>query len=310
MGESERSLGKNIKRMTIGDDNNAMMALIGINAMIFISLGMIEIIYYMSSSTNVAFHYQIMRYFILPAKLQSLVLVPWTVLSYMFVHSGVIYMMVTMLWLWAFGSIFQSVAENSKTIPLYIYGGLGGAVVFVAINYISPSLRDGIAYTNMFGANASIMALAVGATTLAPNYRLFRALNGGIPLWILTIIYVIINVAGSGGTTAHHLAHLGGGLIGYLFIISYKKGYDWSLWMNDLYVWFINLFNPEKNGKPELNVKEKMFYNTGSRKPFDKKPVITEQRIDQILDKINQTGFDHLTEEEKAILKKAKETDY
>ncbi len=309
MGESERYIGKNLKRMTIGDDNNALMALIGINAMIFISLGMIEIIYYMISSTNSAFHYQIMRFFILPAKLDALVYIPWTIFSYMFVHSGFIYMLVTMLWLWAFGSIFQTVSDNNKTIPIYIYGGFAGAIVFIAVNYLMPSLREEIAYATMFGANASIMALAVGATTLAPNYKLFQQLNGGIPLWVLTIVYIIIDVAGSGGT-AHHLAHLGGGLAGYLFIFSYKKGYDWSKWMNNVYTWFINLCNPDKKGKKQETVREKMFYNTGSRTPFDKKPVVTEQRIDQILDKINQKGFDHLTEEEKTILKKAKETDY
>ena len=309
MGESERYLGKNLKRMTIGDDNNALMALIGINAMIFISLGMIEIIYYMISSTNSAFQYEIMRFFILPAKLQSLVYIPWTILSYMFVHTGIIYMLVTMLWLWAFGSIFQSVSENNKTIPLYIYGGIAGAIVFIAVSYLIPSLRDQIAYSTMFGANASIMALAIGATTLAPNYKLFQQLNGGIPLWVLTLVYIIIDMAGSGGT-AHHLAHLGGGLAGYLFILSGKKGYDWSKWMNDVYVWFIDLCSPDKKRKKQVTVREKMFYNTGTRKPFDKKPVVTEQRIDQILDKINQKGFDHLTEEEKTILEKAKETDY
>ncbi|MEO7315830.1 MAG: rhomboid family intramembrane serine protease [Ginsengibacter sp.] len=309
MGESERYLGKNFKRMTIGDDNNALMALIGINAMIFISLGMIEVIYYMTSSTNAAFQYQIMRYFIVPAKLQSLVFIPWTLLSYMFVHTGILYMLVTMLWLWVFGSIFQTVSDNNKTIPLYIYGGFGGAIIFIGVSYLIPSIHDGIAYSTMFGANASIMAIAIAATTLTPNYRLFQQLNGGIPLWILTLLYIIIDVAGSGGT-AHHLAHIGGGLTGYLFILSYKKGYDWSKWMNDVYNWFIDLCSPDKKDKKQATVKDKIFYNTGSRKPFEKKPVVTEQRIDQILDKINQKGFDHLTEEEKTILKKAKETDY
>lgn len=309
MGEADRYIDKKSKRLTIGDDNNALMALIGINAMVFISLGIIEVIYYMISSTNSAFQYQIMRYFILPAKLESLMLLPWTILTYMFVHSGILYMLVTMLWLWVFGSIFQTVAENNKTIPLYIYGGLAGAVVFIGVNYLVPGLRDQIAYATMFGGNAAIMAIAVGATTLTPNYKLFQAINGGIPLWVLTLVYIIIDIAGGGGM-AHNFADLGGGLIGYLFIISYKKGNDWSLWMNELYSWFINLFNPDKKASPQVKVREKIFYDTGNRKPFEKRPVVTEQRIDQILDKINQKGFDHLTEEEKTILKKAKETDY
>jgi Uncharacterized membrane protein (homolog of Drosophila rhomboid) len=234
---------------------------------------------------------------------------PWTVLSYMFVHTGFIYTLVNMLWLWAFGSILQSISGNKKIIPIYLYGGLAGAVVFIATSYAIPQLKNEIEYSTMLGGNASIMAIAVATTALAPNFRLFRMLNGGIPLWILTLLYAVIDFAGSGGT-AHHLAHLGGGLIGYLFIVSMKKGYDWSGWMYDIYAWFINLFNPDKNSAPKQTAKDKIFYNTGGRKPYFKKPVVTQQRIDQILDKINQKGFEHLTEEEKNILKKARETDF
>lgn len=309
MGESERYLDKKFRRITLGDDNNALMALVGINIMIFISFGLIQVVYYMTQSSAPVFQYEILRWFILPAKLNTLALMPWTVLSYMFVHTGVLYTLVTMLWLWAFGSILQDVAGNRKIIPLYIYGGLAGAVVFIASNYAIPELKNEIEYSTMLGGNASIMAIAVATTVLAPGYKLFRMLNGGIPLWILTVLYVVIDVAGSGGAS-HHLAHLSGGLIGYLFMVSFRKGYDWGKWMHDVYLWFINLFNPDKKTLPPQKIKEKIFYNTGGRKPYFKKPVVTQQRIDQILDKINQKGFDHLSEDEKNILEKARETDF
>jgi hypothetical protein len=70
------------------------------------------------------------------------------------------------------------------------------------------------------------------------------------------------------------------------------------------------LFNPDKPIQQNEKIKEKVFYNTGGQKPFIKRPVITQQRIDEILDKINQKGFNHLSEEEKNILKKARETDF
>jgi membrane associated rhomboid family serine protease len=308
MGESERYLDRNIKRISIGDDKNALMALITINAIIFLSLGLIEVIYYMIGSTSVAYQYQILRFFILPAKLSTLAVMPWTLLSYMFVHTGIIHILVTMLWLWVFGSIFQTISDNSKIIPLYIYGGFAGAIIFIGVNYMLPNLRSEIDYSSMAGSNAAVMALAIAATTVAPNYRLFRMLNGGIPLWVLTIAYVIIDVAGS-GNTADHLAHLGGGLTGYLLIISLRKGFDWSSWMNDFYSWFMNLFNPDKNLNKEPKIKDKVFYNAGNRPPYYKRPEVTQQRIDQILDRINQTGYDRLTEEEKSILKKAGESE-
>lgn len=309
MGESERYMDRHLKRITLGDDNNALMALVGINALIFVSFGLIQIIYYLTQSSSSAFHYEILRWFIIPAKLTTLSTLPWTIFTYMFVHVGVIYTVINMLWLWVFGTILQDLAGNSKIIPVYIYGGLTGAVFFIATNYAFPQLHNQIEYSFMFGGNAAIMAIAIATTTLAPDYRLFKMLNGGIPLWVLTILYIIIDIAGSVGT-ADKLAHLGGGLTGFLFIVSMRKGYDWSLWMNKIYNWFLNLFNPDKKPVRKEKIKEKVFYNTGGQKPFVKRPVITQQRIDEILDKINQKGLNHLSEEEKNILKKAREADF
>src|SRR6185312_2022103 len=309
MGESDRYLDRQLKKIRLGDDNNALIALIGINALLFVSFGLIQVIYYISKSGGTAFQYEILRWFIAPAKLSSLASRPWTVITYMFVHVGFFYTLINMVWLWVFGSILQDLSGNSKIIPVYFYGGIAGAVFFVASSYAFPQLKDQIEYSFMLGGNAGIMAIAVATTTLSPDYRLFRMLNGGIPLWILTILYVVIDFAGSGGL-AHHLAHLGGGLIGFLFIVSLRKGYDWSLWMNQVYNWFINLFNPDKPLQQNEKIKEKVFYNTGGQKPFIKRPVITQQRIDEILDKINQKGYNHLSEEEKNILKKARETDF
>jgi membrane associated rhomboid family serine protease len=310
MGESERYMDRRLKRMTLGDDNNALMALIAINAMIFISFGMIQVIYYMTQSAQSAFQYQILRWFILPAKLTSLASMPWTILSYMFVHTEIINTIINMVWLWAFGSIYQDLSGNRKIIPVYLYGGLAGAIMFIAISYAMPQLRGQVEYSSIFGSNSSIIAIAVATTVLAPDYRLFKNLNGGIPLWILTVIYVIIDFAGTNGI-GNRVAHLSGGLAGFFFIVSLRRGHDWSLWMNNVYSWFVNLFNPDRKKLPaHTSVKEKVFYNTHGQKPFVKRPVITQERIDEILDKINQKGYPLLSEEEKDILRKARETDF
>lgn len=312
MGESDRYsdsfMDRRLNRIRIGDDNNALIALIAINAILFVSFGLIQVIYYISQSSTTAFQYEILRWVIVPAKLSSLAAKPWTVLSYMFVHVGFFYTLINLVWLWVFGSILQDLSGNSKIIPVYIYGGIAGAVFFIAASYAFPLLRDQVDYSFMFGGNAGIMAVALATTTLSPDYRLFRMLNGGIPLWILTILYVIIDFTGGGAS--QHLAHLGGGLIGFLFVVSLRKGYDWSLWMNHIYNWFTNLFNPDKPIRQKSKIKEKVFYNTGGQQPFIKRPVITQQRIDEILDKISKKGYNHLSEEEKAILEKARETDF
>ncbi len=91
-------------------------------------------------------------------------------------------MLGNMLWLWTFGSILQGLSGNKRLIPVYIYGGLAGAVVFIITVNLLPGSRQ---YSNVFwlyGANASNMALAAAATMLAPGYRFFRNIGGGIPI--------------------------------------------------------------------------------------------------------------------------------
>ena len=91
-----------------------------------------------------------------------------------------------------------------------------------------------------------------------------------------------------------------------MFVVLLKRGKDLSAWMINFYEWISNLFTPaKKNG--ENTVREKVFYNTGNRQPYSKTANVTQQRIDEILDKISQRGYHFLTDEEKNILKRASE---
>ena len=215
MGESERYIDRRFKKINLGAENNALVALISINGIGFLILGLIQVIYYMIQSPVNSFAGDILPWFIMPAKLSLLAKVPWTFLISMFFHTGIILTFTNMLWLWAFGSILQDLAGNDKVIPIYIYGGLAGAIFFIASNYAIPQLRGSINLATLQGANASIMAIAVATTALAPDYRFFRMLNGGIPIWVLTLLYIVIDFAGIGsGGAAYHLAHLAGGAAG------------------------------------------------------------------------------------------------
>lgn len=305
MSESDRYVEFKVKKWSLGDDNNALIALISFNAILFVSLGLIQIIYYLIGSTSSAFEYEILRWVVLPAKLSDLATKPWTIISQMFVFSGFLVTLIHLLWLWAFGSILQQISGNQKLIPLYIYGGIAGALFFIAANYAFPQLRSQIEYATLYGGGASIMAVATAVTFLAPNFRLFRMLNGGIPLWILTVVFVIIDLSGT-RNWAVQAAHLGGGVMGIAFAFALERNIDLSAWMVRFYNWFNDLCNPDKKKKPAT---QKFYYETGKRSPFSKSGVVTQERIDQILDKINQVGFAGLSSEEKNILNKAREID-
>lgn len=309
MGESERYIDRRLKKISLGEDHNALIALLSINIAALAIMGFIRITYMIVDSPGAVFASDILPWSILPAKLLSLVRVPWTLLTFMFIHTSFMLALTNMLWLWAFGSILQDLAGNDKIIPVYLYGGIAGAVMFIACNYAIPALRPNLGNAYLDGASASIMAIAIATTTLAPDYRIFRMLNGGIPLWVLTVLFVVIDFAALGThAPAYLVAHLAGALMGFVFVMQLRRGYDIGAWMIRLYDCFINLFNPDKKITPQ-KTKDKLFYKTTHHLPFEKHPIVTQQRIDEILDKINQKGFSHLTEEEKNILKRAGESD-
>jgi membrane associated rhomboid family serine protease len=296
--------------MLLGQDGNSLIMMIAVLALVFCIFKFIYIAYYLSGLSHDSFMANIFKWFILPAEVDKIADRPWTVITYMFMHDGVFHMLGNVLWLWAFGYILQDLAGNSKLVPLFLYGGVAGAFLFVVANNVFPVLSSQIDGRTLQGASAGVMAIAIATTTLAPDYRIFPMLNGGIPLWILTIIFVIIDFASipseNGGG---HIAHIGGAIIGLIFVLQLKRGIDWSAWMNRFFNWVGNLFNPEKKDWKKTAKKEH-FYKTKGTQPFKKVSNITQKRIDEILDKINSQGYKFLTEEEKEILKRASEDEH
>jgi membrane associated rhomboid family serine protease len=309
MGESDRYIDYKLKkkRFTLGQPDNALMWLFAINVIFFLILLTIKVAINVNDHSSAAFNTQVVNWFQLPGSLVSLSKKPWTLISYMFSDVELMRALSNMLWLSAFGAVLQNLTGNKKIIPVYLYGGFAGAIFFIAAVYLIPTNKAVINSLGLLGANASVMAVAIAATMIAPSYRFFKDIRGGIPIWILTVIYVAIDLASiAQGPAAFPIAHIGGAFAGFLFVKMLKNNMDGSEWMNNFYNWFINLFNPNK--KKQTNcVKERVFYNIGSKSPYNKTSIVTEQRVDEILDKINQKGYDHLTKEEKDILKRASE---
>jgi hypothetical protein len=103
------------------------------------------------------------------------------------------------------------------------------------------------------------------------------------------------------------IPHVAAGLMGFGFIKLLNNGVDLGAWMNKLARNIAALFVPKK--KQENSMKYTSFYEQGKKVPFKKTTNLTQQRIDTILDKINQQGYEKLTEEEKKILKRASKED-
>lgn len=317
MGESERYQEYKIKksRFTLGQTGNALVWLLTLNIIFFLIILTARVfhLYTHQGAGTEALSFNALEWFALPAQLTKLSETPWTLLTFMFAHGGtsgftlLLTMLGNMLWLWVFGYILQNLAGNQYLFPVYIYGSLSGAVFFIAAMHIFPYLQPDINQVYLSGAQTGTTAIALAVTTFSPNYRILRNIGRGIPLWVLTCLFIILNTAKAFSVHHTNIYAVGGGAIaGFLFVVFLRKGRDGSVWMNSFYYWLTNLFNADKKSNQHA-VKEKIFYNTGNRKPYHKTSHITEQRIDEILDKINQKGYHFLTDEEKNILRKASE---
>jgi membrane associated rhomboid family serine protease len=293
----------NRKKIMLGQDGNSLVLLIIVNVLIFIFLGFIKIVYLVNNSTEGVFEAQVLNLLSVPAQPQVFAVRPWTLLSYMFTHSGIWELITSMLWLWGFGYILQDFTGNKKLIPVYLYGGFAGSVFFLLTVNLIPSLKENVnSVFPLLGAGPALMSVAIATTALAPRYRIFPMIN--IPLWVLTAVFVLLKIGTSGSGNPGHLAALiAGGLMGYVFVWQLQRGNDWGQWMTDFVNWIDDLFNPRKKHIQEQPSKQ-LFYKS-TQKPFKKTPHITQQRIDDLLDKIHTKGYNALTEEEKEFLKKA-----
>ncbi len=298
---------KSNRRILLGQDNNALVYLVAINLLMFVLLTFIKIIYYLSEIPIEFFYKQVFDWFTLPANAEIFLTKPWVLFTHMFTHQSIWGVISSLLWLWAFGYILQDLTGNNKLIPIYLYGGLVGGLTFMLTVNLFPVLANHINNIEpLMGAGAAVMAVAVATTTLAPDYRIFPLINGGIPLWVLLVIFVAIDFASMAGSTAGIAAsHLAGGAIGFFYVRQLRRGNDWGAWMNNFIEWLNDLFSPDKK-QAARDTKESLFTST---KVKNKSSDITQHKIDEILDKINQQGYQFLTDDEKAFLKRASKED-
>lgn len=305
MGESDRYIEyKNLapkNRFSLGNEQNALMTLITLNAIFFLLLLTLQVTYFFYQQSAETYNSAVVQWFELPSNFSNFIERPWTILSFMFsdTSQGLWRLLSNMFWLWTFGYLLQELSGNDKIIPIYIYGGLLGGLFFMgahAFFFVNSSA------STLIGANPSILAIAGATTFLSPNHRILTHIRKGIPVWVLFIVYLAINFLGFHSLYSETaLAHFGGLLAGIVFIVLLKKGKNPGAWMNSFYFQLFNLFTPKKT-KGANSFKNKKIYPAINSESYNKADYNNQQKIDALLDKINAQGFDSLSAEEKTFL--------
>lgn len=298
-------------RLSYGSKINPLVILLAIAMIFFVVLSFFRALTYvrMPPGTDVVslFNQNILSWLALSNSSTALATRPWTILTHSFVHTNIWHLFASLIWLWCFGQVLIDLTGLKKIVPVFIYGTLVGGIVYLIASGIIGTAENGTQY--FIGGGAAVLAVCAAATTISPHYKVLPMLGGGISLWILSVIYLVIDMSTlPTDVPALYIAHLGGAFSGWLFIALLRKGVDGSDWMNNLYDWMANLFKPENPEHRKTQMKSMLFYNSNSD-PFAKTPKVTQQRLDAILDKINQQGFEQLSTEEKEFLSRASKED-
>ncbi|WP_427875133.1 rhomboid family intramembrane serine protease [Flavobacterium sp. MMS24-S5] len=224
---------------------------------------------------------------------------PWTFLTYAFFHDGFLHLLFNMMVLNFASSLFLTYFTQKQYLGLYLLSALFAGVAFALSFYLS-NIGGSIV-----GASAAIMAILVATTTYSPlmNVRLF--LFGNVKLWHITAVIIILDLMQFRlGNMGGHISHLAGAFFGFVYIKLLQNGTDLSAIVSKTLDFFANLFKKSPTTpftKVHKNYRKPTEKTTSRIVTKDK----TQQQIDEILDKISQSGYDCLTKEEKEFLFKA-----
>ena len=254
---------------------------------------------------------QMLRWIELPSDPVQLLRRPWTVVTYMFAHYGLLHILFNMLWLYWLGRIFMEFFSPKQLTGVYLLGGWGGALLYLLAYNLLPhfALTTGF----LIGASAAVIAIVVATAVYVPNYKIGLLFLGEVPLkWVAIVTVGLDLISMEGGNIGSAIAHLGGAIVGALFALRIKQGNDITRPLNAAIDAIVGLFNGRSFKRPVFTGKRagngtSRKTDGGQQAPRGARPddTVSEEELDIILGKIKVAGYDALTDEEKDKLFKA-----
>lgn len=270
---------------------NGLMRIILINVIVFLLVNVLsELIRFSGNGSSLIY------WLSLPGNVALAVTHAWAIITYMFLHEGLLHILFNMLWLYWLGKIFVEYVGSKRLIGVYLMGGISGGILFLLVATIFP-----LHFYNTFllGASAGVMAVVIAIAVLLPEYMIHLLFFGGVKLKYLALAsFILTSILDISQNTGGKIAHIGGAIFGLIFMVQYKKGNDITTPVVSLINWVVSLFS--RSSKIKVSYRKKP-----SDEDYNANQKTKQQKIDAILDKISKSGYESLTKEEKDFLFKA-----
>jgi membrane associated rhomboid family serine protease len=292
---------------------NSLSKIIVINVIVFILFNLTDAFFTIGTGKRFVFETFAFNWLGIPGNALTFLTRFWTIVTYMFLHTGFFHILFNMLWLYWMGKILDEYIGYKKFNTVFFLGGICGGFfyvfVFSVLNFVGISPGMGHA---MVGASAGVMAVVFATATLLPNNEISLLFIGPVRLKYIALgALILTTLLDFSHNTGGKIAHLGGAYFGFFFIRQLQRGVDIS---QSFYALIDSVFGVFKS-KPKMKVvrKERVVtnydktYQHNVSHPLSK--MEKQKKTDIILDKISKSGYDSLSKEEKDFLFKVSKDD-
>ena len=195
-----------------------VIKLVVINAAIFLCFYLASFFFGISQA-------QLATWFVLPEDIGDLLLQPWSLVSYGFLHFGFWHLFWNMIVLVWFGPFVLNLFNTKRFLTIYLLGAISGGLLYIVAYNLFPVFNGQTGY--LLGASAAVRAIMIFIATYTPNTQL-RVFFFNLKLWQIGLFVVMLDLLQipTSGNAGGLLAHLGGALFGYMYARQLTKGYD------------------------------------------------------------------------------------
>jgi len=219
----------------------------------------------------------------------------WQLFTYMFLHAGFMHLLFNMFALWMFGMELENTWGSKKFFIYYMICGIGAGLSTLIIGPLFGPAGPTV------GASGAIYGVLIAFGMMFPDRPIFVYFLLPIRARYFVLIYIGLELyAGITGTTdgIAHFAHLGGAAVGLVYVLIDQRRIPFQHFFEKTRNRFataepVGRYSPNE----KVHVSDAKYFDV-----HDDEDRVSQERIDEILDKISQNGYQSLTEQEKKIL--------
>ena len=187
--------------------------------------------------------------------------------------------------------------SQKQLLGLYFIGGLAGGLLYLLAYNTLPVFSQVVDSSFLLGASASIIAILIAGAFRDPNREIHLFLIGRVPLKYLALFMVFSYIIGiSTSNAGGNIAHLGGVLAGYWFVVRQRKGSDITSGISRTIDKLAGATKPRNHIRIVHRQPPRDDYE------YNRQRMADHEELNRILDKIAQDGYDSLSKQEKETL--------